>query len=260
MRHGFAAVQNATVCEGAALDNKPWREKRKDEYYEKFLVWEFFDFATDGFFVEIGAFHSQELSQTWMLEKLGWSGLLIEPIPENADELRQNRPRSVVHQVALTSPEKIGTLKLHIAGEAGSQSGLVKNQQDAERTYQKEIVVSATTFDAVLDADRPAKIDFVSIDTEGNEHDILRGFDFSRCHPRLILVEYVVLDLELHDFLVSKNYRLLRRTQWNNWYVPVDCPTWPTFIERLKLFRKMHIGTPFRAWRYNRKRRTASIH
>jgi FkbM family methyltransferase len=240
------------------LRTTPWHEKRKDEFYEKFFVWEFFDFATDGFFVEVGAFHSQELSQTWMLEKLGWSGMLVEPIPENADELRLNRPRSVVHQVALTSYEKAGTLKLHIAGEAGSQSGLIKNQQDAERKYQRNITVTATTFDSILGAEPRERIDFVSIDTEGNELDVLRGFDFSKHRPRLILVEDVVLDLKLHNFLASKGYRLLRRTQWNNWYVPQDCPRHPAFLERVRLFRKMYIGTPFRAWKYRHKRQAVS--
>ena len=241
------------------LEYRPWQEKRTDEFLEKFLVWEFFDFATDDYyFVEVGAFHSRELSQTWMLEKLGWSGLLIEPIPENAEELRRNRPRSVIHQVALTAPEKAGTVKLHIAGAAGSQSGLIRNQQDAVRTYQGEITVRATTFSSILEADPPARLDFVSIDTEGNELDVLRGFDFSRYRPRLILIEYVILDLQLHRFLLSKGYRLFRRTQWNNWYVPHDCSRWPTIAERLHLFRKMYIGTPLRAWRHERKRRSIS--
>lgn len=238
------------------MDDLPsWHQKRKDEFYEKFLVWEFFDFAAQGFFVEVGAFHSQELSQTWMLEKLGWSGLLIEPIPDNAAELRRNRPGSTVHEVALTATEKTGTLKLYMAGEAGSQSGLVRNQQDPERTYQREITVQARTFDWILDQDPPPRIDFISIDTEGNELDVLRGLDLKRWRPRLILVEYVVLDLQLHRFLLSQGYRLLKRTQWNNWYVPAECSRRPTLAERLKLLRKMYVGTPLRAWRYRRKRR-----
>jgi len=240
------------------LENRSWYSKHTEEWREKCLIWDFFDFATEGYFVGVGAFHSRDLSQTWLLEKLGWTGLLVEPIPDNAEELRRNRPASVVHQVALTAPEKVGMLELHVAGEAGSQSGLVKNQQDAVRTYSRAIPVTATTLNAVLDANPPDRIDFLSIDTEGNELDVLCGLDFTRYRPRLILVEYVVLDLKLHRFLVSKKYRLLRRTQWNNWYVPLDCSHWPTFWERLRLFRKMYVGTPIRAWKHNRKRKLAT--
>jgi len=55
--------------------------KQHEDYLEKYLIWEFFDFARSGFFVEVGAFHSILHSQTWFLERMGWKGLLIEPQP-----------------------------------------------------------------------------------------------------------------------------------------------------------------------------------
>lgn len=48
------------------------RSSEHHSVYENLLVWEFFDFRTDGFFVEIGANDPRELSQTWLLEKVGW--------------------------------------------------------------------------------------------------------------------------------------------------------------------------------------------
>jgi hypothetical protein len=51
---------------------------------EKVQVWEFFGFRTDGFYIEVGANDPKTLSQTWLLEKVGWRGILIEPLPRCA--------------------------------------------------------------------------------------------------------------------------------------------------------------------------------
>jgi hypothetical protein len=67
-------------------------------------------------------------------------------------------------------------------------------------------------------------------------------------------VEDVFLNLDLHNYLVSKQYRLFRRTRYNNWYVPGDDKRYPSFFERLRFFRKMVLGTPLRAWKFRRKK------
>jgi hypothetical protein len=60
-----------------------------------------------GFFVEVGAFDPVDFSQTWMLEQRGWDGLLVEPIPAQADKLRRTRCARVF-EVACGSPEQNG--------------------------------------------------------------------------------------------------------------------------------------------------------
>ena len=77
------------------------------------------------------------------------------------------------------------------------------------------------TLDSILEeADAPVPIDLLSIDVEGHETEVLRGFDFSRWQPLLILVEDHVNNLQTHRYLKRSGYRLIRRLGHNGWYVP----------------------------------------
>src|SRR5262245_25285955 len=73
-----------------------------------------------GYFVEVGANDPRERSQTWLLEQSGWTGVLIEPQPHLAADLRLRR-KAKVFQVACSSPENAGReLPLHLAGPLSS--------------------------------------------------------------------------------------------------------------------------------------------
>ncbi len=81
---------------------------------------EFFGGARSGFFVEVGANHPQFASQTWHLEQLGWRGVLVEPQPDLADNLRRHRTAKVF-AVACSSRANAGQqMKLHVAGALSS--------------------------------------------------------------------------------------------------------------------------------------------
>ncbi len=104
---------------------------------------------------------------------------------------------------------------------AGKYSSLNSELVDLLATPSRTIDVPVKTLDQVLvDAQAPSPIDFLSIDVERHELEVVRGFDFERWRPRLILIEDHVLDLRLHDYLVSHGYRWIRRTGLNGWYVP----------------------------------------
>ncbi len=95
------------------------------------------------------------------------------------------------------------------------------------------------------------QIDFLSIDVEGLELQVLRGFDILKHHPRLMVIEDNLPNrLQVHAYIKKNGYRLVKRTGCNNWYIPKNEPfPYSTTWERIKIFRKMHIGTPFRKLR-----------
>ncbi len=78
--------------------------KSFSQFGEDALVWERFGRKPDGFFVEVGANHPTELSNTWFLEQRGWSGILIEPLTEKCALLREARKASQAFQVAIGGP------------------------------------------------------------------------------------------------------------------------------------------------------------
>lgn len=217
---------------------------------------EFFGHARTGYFVEVGANDPEQWSQTFHLERLGWSGIVVEPQPELAAALRERR-RAKVCAVACSSPENAGkSMTLHLAGIHSSFDPLLKV---AAVRPAGTIDVPLTTLDRILsDSAAPAPLDFLAIDVEGHEIEVLRGFDFARWRPRLLLVEDLVLDLRLHRYIVARGYKWVRRTDINSWYVPADSTMRVSALGRWEFFRKYYLGTPFRRMREALRRLRAS--
>ncbi|HUA38783.1 MAG TPA: FkbM family methyltransferase [Candidatus Sulfopaludibacter sp.] len=226
-----------------------------EEIIEKQLVWEFFGRRRDGFFVEVGANDPHSGSQTWLLEQNGWRGVLVEPQAVLSEKLRSERKNSKVFQVACSRPEKEGEGSLHI----GAHSGISTLEQQTDSHGAQFIGterVKITTLDKVLSEAGATTIDFLSLDVEGHEIEVMHGFDFEKYHPSLILIEDGVRTLDKHRFLRRKGYRLVKRTTLNNWYIPQGQASPGIFwLERLELFRKMFLGLPFRKVRLFLRRR-----
>jgi FkbM family methyltransferase len=160
--------------------------------------------AEAGVFVEAGAHDGLTQSNTALLEfSRGWTGLLVEPIPELAARCRINRPASEVEQAALVPPDHAaGMIRMTycnrssiVAGGRGSAEAdaawldtcrRLPDQRDVE-TY--EIEVPACTLSSLLDQHGFTHLDFMSLDLEGFEAPALRGLDLRRHRPALLLVE-----------------------------------------------------------------------
>jgi FkbM family methyltransferase len=212
--------------------------------HEMQLVAAFFG-AAKGYFVEVGANEPRLRSQTWHLEQAGWTGVLIEPQPDLADKLRAMRSAKVF-AVACSAPEHAGRkLPLHVAGPLSSldRAGMAPGA-----VTERVIEVPIRTLDSVLaEADAPEGFDFLSMDVEGHEIEVLRGFDIGRWRPRLILLEDHVGDLRKHRFLKEAGYRIIRRYENNGWYVPADSPI-PS-QSSWEILRKYYLALPLRIFR-----------
>ena len=221
--------------------------KHLSQEEEEKLVREFFGDAKDGFFVEVGANHPTINSQTWHLEQSGWTGVLIEPQPDLAAFLVTSRSAKVF-AVACSSPDKAGSpLPLYVAGPLSS---LDRSTMTPGAKTEYMLMVPVRTLDDILgEAEAPTPIDLLSIDVEGHEIDVLRGFDLAHWRARLILLEDFVGDLRKHRFLKSNGYRLVRRVGNNGWYVPGDSPVKAGSEDRKEIFRKYYLALPFRVLR-----------
>jgi FkbM family methyltransferase len=222
---------------------------------ESECVWEFFGRRTDGFFVEVGANDPHAGSQTWSLESKGWRGILVEPLERFQTVLKAARPRSQVFRAACGPPGHPATAEFFEA-EASAHSGLRPHAVDAATQYVSRETVRVLTLDELLAEAGHPRVDFISIDTEGTQLDVLRGLDLQRHAPKLLLVEDHLYDFETHFHLRRKRYRLVKRTHLNNWYIPERNPfRLSTPWERLRLWRKLWPGTPLRMVKFRRERR-----
>lgn len=165
-----------------------------------------------GFFVEAGANDGISQSNTLFFERYrNWSGILIEPIPELAEKCRFNRPKCVVENCALVPFDYADKL---VEMRYCNLMSLIKGSMRSEEEEESHIVrgcaiqavdtydlrVPARTLTSVLDQYKVEGIDFFSLDVEGFELGVLKGIDFDRHRPSLMLIEARYRD-EIDSFL-----------------------------------------------------------
>ncbi len=208
------------------------------------LVLEFFEEKASGVFVDVGANHPVILSQTWALEQKGWSGVLVEPNPEMFKLLCEQRPRSRSVPAAVGVESGEVDLFLGVIHQHSTLAPILGDPMSG-----RKVRVPLRTLDSILSETGVTTIDFLSIDVEGHELKVLQGLNLEKYAPGLILVEEHRHDYCKHHHLRRHGYRLARRTNWNNWYVPAGSPvtvrTLNTPGEMFRLWRKMWLNPPF---------------
>jgi FkbM family methyltransferase len=149
---------------------------------------------TGGTFVEAGAHDGYTQSNTYFLERRhGWSGVLVEAIPELRQRARRRRRRSQVVGCALVGPDfaqdtvevRFGDLMSTVGGDGSHASGGLA--VTGRRGYSVE--VPARTLSSVLDDAGLQDVDLLVLDVEGHELDVLAGLDLDRHAPRYMLIE-----------------------------------------------------------------------
>jgi FkbM family methyltransferase len=210
------------------------------------LVWRFFGEKTEGFFIDVGANDPFVMSQTWHLEQQGWRGILVEALPALASRLQASRPGCQVFQVACGPPDHPESVDFYEAAGSGLSS-LQKNAIGGTAGYVAVHKVPMLSLSEIITRADCPKIDFLSIDVEGAEFDVVRGLDLTRNRPSLVFIEDHLYHLRTHRLLLRAGYQLVKRTGLNNWYVPKGTPfPFSSVLERLKLWRKVWPGTPVR--------------
>jgi FkbM family methyltransferase len=186
------------------------------------------EFKTGGFFVEFGAANGVDLSNTYLLEKnFGWRGILAEPGRAWYADLKKNRTGQIDTRCVWKESNSILTFNETDYGEYStidSFSSLDIHAADRE-TGQRYSVETISLIDLLGQYGAPRTIDYLSIDTEGSEYDILSSFDFSKYEFRVITCEHNFTPLreKLHLLLTEKGYvrKLQSASHFDDWYVRV---------------------------------------
>ena len=213
--------------------------KSQSQLFQDIFVDFIFEKQEKGTFLEFGATDGFELSNSCMLEKeRGWRGVLAEPDPQWHKALLRNRPDAKVVLKSIYS--KSGEKMRFISSAIGVLSSLKKyasvdaNSRDRLKDFQ-EIDVDTISLNDVFESYFNGKsIDYMSVDTEGSEFDILSSFDFVKYHPSVITVEHNYSDNQVKlDNLLTHNgyYRVFRDlTNFDAWYVLYDLANYRKLI------------------------------
>jgi|688.fasta_scaffold01710_12 FkbM family methyltransferase len=185
---------------------------------DQFVNEKFFKNKKNGFFVDIGAHNGITFSNSLFFEKLGWDGICIEPNPEIYKILITNR-KCQCYELAVS--DKIGMSSFfQITSGPDMLSGLTEEftQQAINRIHIEmykdpkafnNIKVKTDTFENIVN--KTTKIDFLSIDTEGNELKILKTIDFNKYDIEVISVENNKSNNIFLEFFYNTPYKIVAK-------------------------------------------------
>lgn len=146
-------------------------------------------FKTNGFFVEFGATDGVELSNTFMLEKsFLWSGILCEPAHIWHKRLSRNR-RAVIEKNCVFSQTGL-ELAFTESNVHATLSGISENLESSFSKRKSYSVKTISLEDLLRKYNAPRYIDYLSIDTEGSEFEIINAFNFSNYSFGLVTIEH----------------------------------------------------------------------
>jgi FkbM family methyltransferase len=177
--------------------------------------------AFQGYACEVGAFDGKTHSQTLLLEQHGWTCLCIEPNPIMFKKLKKLRP-FVMECACAAQAKDSETFYIHEDNQEAHSA--LKPITDHPIWHPKEgarilkVPVRVKTLDSCLNEANFRKLDFLSIDVEGGELDVLEGFSTGRWHPKLIIAESWNKQTPITPYLSERGYRLIRRSGVNNVY------------------------------------------
>lgn len=177
---------------------------------EDMILRRMFEKQHSGFYVDVGAHHPMRFSNTYFFYKAGWCGINIDAMPGSMKLFRKYRPRDINIEapVSLDSRE----LTYYVFNEPalnGFDSQLSRKRDENKTLYKIErtINLQTKTLSELLDEYLPAnqKIDFLSIDVEGLDWEVLRSNNWDMYRPEVVLVEVLGSSLsELEDSDINK--------------------------------------------------------
>lgn len=138
-----------------------------------------------GRYIDIGANHYSDCSNTWNFYKRGWRGLLIDPLPETWANILRHRPEDRLCPIAAS--DKAGFAKMKVCRSVSSL------RPDWPIDSQGTVLVETMPLRDILmhyHFEDYSRALFCSIDVEGHEREVLEGIDWSIFQPRVICIEY----------------------------------------------------------------------
>jgi FkbM family methyltransferase len=201
------------------IDNYAWRSYSQEG--EDMILRKLFREQEHGFYVDVGAHHPRRFSNTYFYYRLGWSGINVDAMPGSMRLFEKMRPRDLNLECAVGNGN--GEAKYFIFNDLALNTfdeslSLERNK----KPYQivRELKIQVRSLASILTQHVPLGqyIDFLNVDVEGMDLEVLQSNDWERFRPKYILVECLRLDLTeltrdgVFSFLSHHGYRPIAKT------------------------------------------------
>lgn len=204
-----------------SIFDKSWNFSKKSysQEGEDVLLTNYLNSKKSGFYVDVGAYHPFRFSNTYMFYKKGWRGINIDATPGSMALFNKDRPRDINLEVAISNRKQKIDYFVFDEPALNSFSGRLSKQRDRQTKYKikKTVTLKTKKLSEVLDKYVPqnTNIDFMSVDVEGYEYQVLTSNNWERYHPKYLLVEVLETELEgiqrnmVHKYLKKQNYSII---------------------------------------------------
>jgi len=178
---------------------------------EDMILRRLFEKQKTGFYVDVGAHHPKRFSNTFFFYKEGWRGINIDAMPNSMSLFNKLRPRDINIEIPIS--DKKQKLKYYMFNEPAlnSFSKELAEKRDGEDNYKiiSEKEMETSTIEEIFGKHLPygQEIDFLSIDVEGLDLQVLKSNNWKRFRPKVVLVE--ILGSSIQDIANSEEYKYL---------------------------------------------------
>lgn len=192
---------------------------------EDLIILNYFKDINDGYYVDVGCYHPLHLSNTFLLHKKGWNGVNIDISEYTIDLFNYLRPRDTNINTAVTNFD--GSTKFYYQKKLSQLSSIKKNtatkrmqgkiDEKEIKAYKLSTILSNTKY-------RHKKINFLNIDVEDSDFDVLCSIDFKIYRPDMICVEIIEEDIfesNIYRFLNELNYKKIwsSKSNWSHIFI-----------------------------------------
>lgn len=198
---------------------------------------------TPGVCVEVGANDGQRFSNTLAFEEMGWKCVLVEANPKLTEALKVNRRGPVFHCAAAATD---GELILVERGDSLlAETHTIEELEAASNPTAPWTRVRCRRLDSILEESGIDRVAFATIDVEGAELKVLRGFSLRRWQPRIVIVENNGREsnVPVRSLMKEQDYVPFLRTGCNDWYARSDDRDLVSTLGRIQyefwMFRKL---------------------
>ncbi len=201
------------------------------QYGEDLILARLLDGQAMGFYVDVGAHHPVRFSNTYLFYQRGWCGINIDAMPGSMKKFNKVRPRDINIECGVAS--SAGKLMYYRFNEPALNTfdvaeATYKNKQPYQMIETIEVAVERldVLLSRYLQADQ--KIDFLSVDVEGKDEEVLRSNDWNRYRPRFILAETLRTDMlnlggcPVVQFLDAVGYKPIGKAYNTSFFVRED--------------------------------------
>lgn len=190
---------------------------------EDLIIAGFLGLKSKGFYVDVGANHPLNDSVTKIFYDHKWSGINIEPIRAHYKDLQKRRPRDINLNIGVASKSGSLTLREYAGTGLSTFSEAMKQEHEAqpESTTRKfhDYEVPVKELKDIFADYKVEQIDFMKVDVEGYEYDVLVSNDWDKYRPKLICIEANHIEKDWRPLLKKHNYMLEFFDGLNEYYV-----------------------------------------